>query len=1500
MDSKILVSEGECPIIRSIKRLSAGILALLLLFMELASPMPASADSTDSPYTWNVRSPLPGASSLMDVVFTNGIFIAVGTGGTIVASSDGIEWQTRSSGIEKYLAAIAHSDDILVAAGEGGTIVTSEDSSVWTSRASGVVNNLRAVAYGNSLFVAVGDSGAIVTSPDGKAWTKVQSSPATSHLMGVTYHPNVGFVAVGYQGTVLTSSNGSDWTIQNSGVASNLSITDVVYGDSGFTAVGLSGTILASDDGTSWESKTSPLVRHYYGVNSVNGNLVISGGNATLVGSQDGDSWIDRNISIPYKSQISLRAAAYGNGIYTAVGDWGTIMTSADAVNWIQRNKGTGYGLNDVAYHDGTYVTVGENGVILASSDGKEWTFRSSDVGQTLNGVVFGDGIFMAVGYRGTQVISSDGETFEVQTMQLPNIANIYNASVLDVTYGDGAFVAAGGELGGNDLILVSNDKGVNWTQHSLGVANYNRGAAFGNDTFIVVGTLAMGVSKDGGSTWTKLESMKDYYDVAYANGVFVAVGGQGKIATSTDGLTWQLRPQSASVYFRGGVTYADNTFLAVGSEYDVVGNQVVGYRGQIATSPDGINWTIRPAGIDKELLRVVYGDSGFVAVGRNGAIIQSSRDASPVDLSTVGIDVAAGLLTGTTAQMEYSLDSTDGTDGTWLTASVGSTTVVFGPGQDVYVREGANPSNVRKVGSIPAQAPAPSVGTDLSGGLSAAKLTGATTAMEYSLDGGATWHAVTSGIAGGTETIDAGASGADLRVRIAATASLPPSLATGKLNSLTLAITSHPADATASPGGSATFSVQATGVNLTYQWQFDALGSGTFINMPLSTSSSLTLVNLTEQQNGQRFRVVVTGDGGSVTSNAATLTVSAQPGAWTPQTTRGDGEVRLDWSSVAGATKYGVYVTNVPGQYGSEPLATVTSSTYTVTGLNNGTPYYFKLQASDETDILAESAEVQATPATVPGAPTGVTAASGNGQATVSFTAPTDNGGSPITGYEVTAMPGNVKAIGLSSPIAVTGLTNGTSYTFTVKAINAVDKSESSAVSNAVTPIAPPSGNNGGSDNGSGSPSQPAETSPAKPEGVEVLVNGKAENAGTVTTVETGGRRVTTVAVDEDKLRERLAAEGDRAVITIPVNADSETVVGELNGRMVKNMEARQAVVEIRTEQASYTLPALQINMDDLVKRFGANPELQDIKIRIEIAVPSAGLLQIASASASEQGLTILAPPLEFSVKAVYGGKTEEITTFNAYVQRTVALPAGVDPNRITTGVVIDPDGAVRHVPTKIIVRGGQYYAQINSLTNSAYSVVWHPLEFEDAASHWAKDAINDMGSRMVVNGTGEGLFSPNRYITRAEFAAILIRGLGLKPDSAAGRFSDVKTSDWYSAAIGTAYAYGLLNGYEDGTFRPKENITREQALRMLSKAIALTNLQAGASDLSEEERLQIFKDADRISAWAVSGVADSVRAGLVSGRASGELAPKAFISRAEVATLMQRLLQKSDLINL
>lgn len=180
---------------------------------------------------------------------------------------------------------------------------------------------------------------------------------------------------------------------------------------------------------------------------------------------------------------------------------------------------------------------------------------------------------------------------------------------------------------------------------------------------------------------------------------------------------------------------------------------------------------------------------------------------------------------------------------------------------------------------------------------------------------------------------------------------------------------------------------------------------------------------------------------------------------------------------------------------------------------------------------------------------------------------------------------------------------------------------------------------------------------------------------------------------------------------------------------------------------------------------------------------------------------------------------------------------------------------------------------------------------------SHWAKDNVNDLGSRMILGGTGSGLFNPDAEITRAEFAALMVRALGLRSDGGKLVFTDVKASDWYNENVRTAQAYGLITGFEDSTFRPNEKITREQAMVIAAKAMEITGLKNVLTGRTAEEMLSEYDDTASVSGWAKSGVADSLQTGIVSGRSASVLAPKAHITRAKAAKLTQELMKKSEL---
>lgn len=605
---------------------------------------------------------------------------------------------------------------------------------------------------------------------------------------------------------------------------------------------------------------------------------------------------------------------------------------------------------------------------------------------------------------------------------------------------------------------------------------------------------------------------------------------------------------------------------------------------------------------------------------------------------------------------------------------------------------------------------------------------------------------------------------------------------------------------------------------------------------------------------------------------------------------------ITLNWGEVPEATGYKVYMSTEP--YTSqemEPVATLENPvcSYEATGLSNDTVYYFTVKANNEDAVIESSAEINSSPVkTVPGVPTDVTAAAGDGQAVVSFTAPADDGGSGITNYILVSTPGGITVSGTQSPITVHGLTNGTSYTFTVKAVNALGSGETSSASNAVTPVA---ASNGSGPGGGGSSS--GQTPVSENTSGTMLINGKAGDIGAITEDTVEGRKLTKLTVDSGKLEQVLQNQGGNAVITLSSEKETDALVCEITGQMLKDMENRQVVFELKTAAQTYTLPASQINIGDVAGQLGEQVDLKDIKVQLTISKPTAEMAKTVEDSAKTSGFTLVAPPAEFTVKCVTKDKSVDVNKFNTYVQRTMAIP-DTAKDVITTGVIVDADGTVRPVPTKTVLLGDQYYAVINSLTNSVYAVVQHPAGFNDVEKHWALEAINDMGSRMIINGDDNGSFAPRRDITRAEFATIIVKALGLKPGTGSSPFADVKDSDPYSKYIQTAVEYKLLSGYKNGNFGPKDKITREQAMTIISNAMKVTGLKADLSAAEADQLLAGFKDGTKPQSYARAAIAACVKAGIISGTTNNMIAPQNYVTRAEVAVMARGLLQKSGLI--
>ena len=136
-------------------------------------------------------------------------------------------------------------------------------------------------------------------------------------------------------------------------------------------------------------------------------------------------TWTRRDLpgKLPGKYRLYfLENVAYGNGIFVAVGDWGTILTSRDGVKWTQQHSGTDEDLQGVAYGNGTFVVVGRYGGILTSQDGATWTAQASpawvryqrrSLELSLNSITYGNGLFVAVAVGSTVFASRNGVRWE-------------------------------------------------------------------------------------------------------------------------------------------------------------------------------------------------------------------------------------------------------------------------------------------------------------------------------------------------------------------------------------------------------------------------------------------------------------------------------------------------------------------------------------------------------------------------------------------------------------------------------------------------------------------------------------------------------------------------------------------------------------------------------------------------------------------------------------------------------------------------------------------------------------------------------------------------------------------------------------------------------------------------------------------------------------------------------------------------------------------------------
>ena len=176
----------------------------------------------------------------------------------------------------------------------------------------------------------------------------------------------------------------------------------------------------------------------------------------------------------------------------------------------------------------------------------------------------------------------------------------------------------------------------------------------------------------------------------------------------------------------------------------------------------------------------------------------------------------------------------------------------------------------------------------------------------------------------------------------------------------------------------------------------------------------------------------------------------------------------------------------------------------------------------------------------------------------------------------------------------------------------------------------------------------------------------------------------------------------------------------------------------------------------------------------------------------------------------------------------------------------------------------------------------------YDDIENHWAVDVIEALAQKKILTARDANHFRPDAPITRGEFSLYVSKMLGLNLRNVEGIFSDVTSNTPNSGYIEAAERFGIINGYEDGSFKPNKLMTRQEMAAVMKRAYEIkTQSTTDTTDYSIR-----FKDNKDISSWALSSVKLCNKLGIINGRGDGSFDPFNSTTRAEAVVMIDRLI--------
>ena len=400
-------------------------------------------------------------------------------------------------------------------------------------------------------------------------------------------------------------------------------------------------------------------------------------------------------------------------------------------------------------------------------------------------------------------------------------------------------------------------------------------------------------------------------------------------------------------------------------------------------------------------------------------------------------------------------------------------------------------------------------------------------------------------------------------------------------------------------------------------------------------------------------------------------------------------------------------------------------------------------------------------------------------------------------------------------------------------------------------------------------------------------------------------GRERVRLTVDRDALNRLLADAEARQSGSVELTAEwndrtaSVQVVLQAQALADAATKAPASALAFATDRAQYRVPLRLLDASAWAKSVGVSTE--NVRVVVEMSAPSPDAAKAVEEAAKRRGGQTAGGLLAFDIRFETNDGRIGRPDFGAtFVERSIIVDGRLDPKTHTAVAYDETNGNLYFVPAEFRYdeRRNRTEVVIRRNGNSVYAVVrtgGAPV-WTDVSGHWAESTINRLAAKWLIDGVADDAFAPDRPVTRAEFAAMLTRALGLRPDAGSSdtaTFRDVPSGAWYADAVRAATFFRLVEGVGDGRFRPEEPITREQTAVMLMRAYHLAHHgEPALPHQADTFPLERFADKVDFSAWSAAFAADAVRLGLMQGIEDRKFAPKDAVTRAQAAAVIERLL--------